>query len=273
MPSPERRLELSDTVAVIVGAGGGIGRVAARALARRGARLILSDADLDRLSRVLGEVRRAGADTAVAVPADVGSDASVRQLARNAVRAAGGVDVLVNASGVLLRGDLRRVGSNDWLWMLDANLLGAVRTTRAFLPHFQKRGAGHIVNAVALGGLVPGDPEAIPGDSGYAAVIAFTHSLSRLLNGSGIDVSLYVVGATSPRIGHGSRSRGGGGARPLRAMDERSRAAEHYAEALVDAIRHPRFLVLADPKEAASLRRRWQDHELTGKLEVAIRRG
>jgi len=254
---------LTGAVAVIVGGASGIGRSAAKALARQGARVVIADFDSARMERTMGELLRLGtADAALALPTDVRNDASVRALARDAVKAMGKVDVVINMAGVLLQGKLDRITSRDWEWMLETNLLGTVRTTTAFLPHLLERGSGHIVNAVGVGGLAPGDPLTIPYDAGHAALVAFTRGLATDLRGTGVNVSLYCTGSRGPRIGQNTRSRGLGRLlHPTEGLEERP-AEEQAADPLIEALHHPRFLILADPSESDRLRRRWEELDL-----------
>ncbi|HEY1455449.1 MAG TPA: SDR family oxidoreductase [Candidatus Dormibacteraeota bacterium] len=257
---------LTGAVAVVVGGASGIGRTVAKALARQGARVVIADFDAARMERTVEELLRLGSsDAALALATDVRSDASVRSLARDAIRTMGRVDILINMAGVLLQGKLGSVTTRDWEWMLETNLLGAVRTTGAFLPHMLERGSGHVVNAVSAGGLVPGDPLTIAYDSGYAALVAFTRSLAVGVRGTGVKVSLYCTGAKGPRIGQNTRSRGLGRLlHPAAGLEERS-AADQMADSLLAALHEPRFLILADPGESESLRGRWEDLELSGR--------
>jgi NAD(P)-dependent dehydrogenase (short-subunit alcohol dehydrogenase family) len=248
-------------VAVVTGGGSGVGRAVALAVARQGANVVVADFDVPRMERTVEEVLKLGScEAAIALSTDVRSDASVRSLARDSIKAMGRVDILVNAAGVLLQGKLDRISSHDWGWMLDTNLLGPVRTTTNFLPHMTARGSGHIVNAVSYGGLLPGDPMTIPYDSGHAALAAFTEGLARQLQGTGVFVSLYCPGSKSPRIGQNTRSRGMG--RFLRGPDQaedRSRLFDPLVTGLIESLHHPRFLILGEPDEAPALQRRW-DH-------------
>ena len=238
-----------------------MGRAVALAVARQGANVVVADFDAPRMERTVEEVLKLGScEAAIALSTDVRSDASVRSLARDSIKAMGRVDILVNAAGVLLQGKLDMISSHDWGWMLDTNLLGPVRTTTNFLAHMTGRGSGHIVNAVSYGGLLPGDPMTIPYDSGHAALAAFTEGLARQLQGSGVFVSLYCPGSKSPRIGQNTRSRGMGRflLGPDRAED-RSRLFDPLVTGLIESLHHPRFLILGEPDEAPALQRRW-DH-------------
>jgi NAD(P)-dependent dehydrogenase (short-subunit alcohol dehydrogenase family) len=252
---------LGAKVALVVGGGSGVGKAIAKALARQGANIVVADFDVPRMEKTVEDVLKlATCESAIAISTDVRSDASVRSLARDSIKAMGQVDILVNAAGVLLQGKLEKISSHDWSWMLDTNLLGPVRTITNLLPHMTARGSGHIVNAVSYGGLLPGDPMTIPYDSGHAALAAFTEGLARQLKGTGVFVSLFCPGSKSQRIGQNTRSRGiGRWLGDVDQADEGSRLLDPLVTGLIESIHHPRFLILGDPSEADAVRARW-DH-------------
>jgi NAD(P)-dependent dehydrogenase (short-subunit alcohol dehydrogenase family) len=246
---PAPRGALSGKVAVVVGGASGIGRTAANALARQGARVVIADFDSERMERTVEEILELGLADALALSTDVRSDASVRSMAGDAIKAMGEVDILINMAGVLLEGPLDRIKPSDWKWMLQTNLLGAVRTTLALLPHMKERRSGHIVNTISAGGLEPRDPLTIAYDTGHAALASFTRSLANDLSGTGINVSLYCTGQAGPRIGQNTRSRGMGRLlHPAQDLEE-SRPSDKLVDGLIDALHHPRFLVQADKSE------------------------
>jgi NAD(P)-dependent dehydrogenase (short-subunit alcohol dehydrogenase family) len=256
---PPARGGLGGKVAVVVGGGSGVGRAVAKALARQGANVVVADFDRPRMERTLEEILELGTDeAAIALATDVRNDGSVRSLARDSIKSMGHVDIVVNAAGVLLQGKLERITTADWTWMLETNLLGAVRTTNAFLPHMTERGSGHIVNAVSFGGLLPGDPMTIPYDTGHAALAAFTESVAQQLRGTGVFISLYCPGSKSPRIGQNTRSRGMGRWLGGVGAEQAARNLEQLVDALIESFHHPRFLVLGDPGEAAAIEHRWE---------------
>lgn len=248
-------------MAVVIGGGSGVGKAIAKALARQGANLVVADFDTPRMEKTVEEVLKlASCESAIALSTDVRSDASVRSLARDSIKAMGKVDILVNAAGVLLQGKLDKISTRDWTWMLETNLLGPVRAVNNFLPHMVERGSGHVVNAASYGGLLPRDPMTIPYDSGHAALAAFTEGLARQVQGTGVFVSLYCPGSNSPRIGQNTRSRGIG--RWLGGADQAedgSRLLDPLVTGLIESMPHPRFLILGNPDDRAALQRRW-DH-------------
>src|SRR5207249_10208002 len=142
----------------------------AHALARQGARVVIADFDSERMERTVEEILELGIAEALALTTDVRSDASVRSMAGDAIKAMGQVDILVNMAGVLLEGPLDRIKTSDWKWMLETNVLGTVRTTMAVVPHMTERGSGHIVNAVPVGSLGKTSLHDVAYDSAYAAV-------------------------------------------------------------------------------------------------------
>ncbi len=263
---PRSHGSFSQQVAVIVGGGSGLGRAVARALAHQGANIVVADFDGPRMDRTVEEVLRLGtSEAAIALSTDVRSDSSVRSLARDALKSMGRVDVVVNAAGVLLQGKLDKISGDDWAWMLETNLVGAVRSSNAFVQHMTARGSGHIVNVVSYGGLVQTDPNSLPYDTGHAALAVYTEGLAQQLQGTGVSASIFCPGAKGPRIGQNTRSRGVGRlfSGPDKGADT-STALEQLASSLIEGMQHKRFLILGDPSEAAVFEGRW-DHLDAGK--------
>ncbi len=181
-------------VAVITGAGNGLGRQHALELARRGARVVVNDigsaADgMPAAERVVAEIRSSGGEAA----ADTGSMANeqaVEALIGRAVETFGGVDILVNNAGNAIARPLWKLSTDELKQVLDVHLFGTFWAMRAALPHMRKRGYGRIVNtASALGAF--GAPHSTPYAAAKAGIIAMTRVAS--LDASGLDIRVNAI--------------------------------------------------------------------------------
>jgi NADP-dependent 3-hydroxy acid dehydrogenase YdfG len=177
VPGNDRR------VAVITGASSGFGAATARTLAREGFLPVLGARRLDRLQAVAAE------SGGVAFQLDVRDPESIERFCRDVDERFGHVDVLVNNAGLAL--GLSPVGEtddDDWVVMLETNVLGLLRVTRAFLPLLRKAPLGHIVNLGSIASF-----EVYRGGAGYSAtkhaVRAVTRTLRIELNGEPIRVT------------------------------------------------------------------------------------
>ncbi|WP_040869428.1 SDR family NAD(P)-dependent oxidoreductase [Nocardia exalbida] len=164
-----------DKVCVITGAGSGIGRALAENLARRGAKLALSDIDVDGLAETTRRCEQLGAQVKSDRLNVVEREAVI--LYADAVKAHfGTVHQVYNNAGIAHHGEVIRSEYKDFERVMDVDFWGVVNGTKAFLPMVIESGDGHIVNVSSLFGLI-----AIPGQSAYNAakfaVRGFTESL------------------------------------------------------------------------------------------------
>jgi NAD(P)-dependent dehydrogenase (short-subunit alcohol dehydrogenase family) len=125
--------------AVVTGGASGIGRATAELLAARGAQVAVLDLDPSSVDKPL-----------LAHQADVGDDTSVRAAVAAAAGDLGGLDVLVNNAGIGARGTVEDNDDDEWRRVLDVNVLGMVRTTRAALPHLRESAHAAIVNTCSI---------------------------------------------------------------------------------------------------------------------------
>src|SRR6185503_11716638 len=136
---------LANQVAVVTGAGRGIGRAIALKFATAGADIVCVSRTVENSEKVAGEVKSLGR-RAWAVAVDVADSAAVAAAAERILTEAGRVDILVNNAGVTRDGLLMRMSDADWDTVLNTNLKGAFSFTKAFSRAFLKQRSGRIIN-------------------------------------------------------------------------------------------------------------------------------
>jgi NAD(P)-dependent dehydrogenase (short-subunit alcohol dehydrogenase family) len=184
-------------VAVVTGAGGGLGRVFCTALAVAGAGVVAADVDLEAAERSAEAARGAGAE-AIAVQVDVSDRDSTVGMAESCGRRFGGIDVLVNNAalyGDLERLPFERIATDDWDRVMAVNAKGPWLCTAAVLPHMRRRGGGSVVN-IASATFFSGSPLLAHYVASKGAVIALTRALARELGEHRIRVNAVAPGFT-----------------------------------------------------------------------------
>ena len=172
------KLRLDGRVAVVTGAGQGIGAACARALGEAGAKVVLADLQPDRVQRTTDELRKLGQD-AHGLVLDVTKSAAVDAVAEQVGNEHGRVDVLVNNAGVA-RSDVRAEDITDehWRFHMDVNLDGLFWCCRAFGRRMLAQGKGAIVNIGSMSGFIVNKPQP---QAFYNASKAAVHHLTRSL--------------------------------------------------------------------------------------------
>jgi NAD(P)-dependent dehydrogenase (short-subunit alcohol dehydrogenase family) len=187
-------LRLSDHVAVVTGAGRGIGRAVALAFAREGAAVVLAARSAAELTRVAREVAGTGG-RALALPADVREEAAVAALVRRALAELGRIDILVTAAGAAAFGPAVDVKPADWDQLLAVNLRAAFLCCRAVLPGMMARRRGTIIN---IGSVVTS--RTLTGTAAYTAskygLLGFSRVLAEEMRPHGVRVGVLSAGAT-----------------------------------------------------------------------------
>ena len=183
---------LADKVAVVTGAGRGIGRAIALAYARMGADVACVSRTEENSAKVAAEVEALGR-RAWPLAVDVSDTAAVDAAAKGILELAGRVDILVNNAGVTRDNLLMRMSEEEWDTVLNTNLKGAFNFTRALTRPFIKQRSGRIINIASVIGLIGN-----AGQSNYAAskaaLIGFTKSVARELAPRGITVNAIAPG-------------------------------------------------------------------------------
>ena len=149
--------EFKDKVAVITGAGSGIGRGLARRAAREGMKVVLADIEGDALNKTEDELKKSGTD-AIAVLLDVSKAEDIENLARITIDTFGEVHLLCNNAGVGMGGFLWDCTFTDFNWVIGVNLWGVIHGIRTFIPIMLKQdNECHIVNTASMSGLITGE--------------------------------------------------------------------------------------------------------------------
>ena len=216
----------SRRVALVTGAGRGIGLAIATALSRDGWTVALADLDE-------GVAQKAAADLSgecIGLAVDVADQASMTTLVREVEERLGPLDLLVNNAGVMWVGPFDEEPESASRRMLEVNLIGVINGFRVVAPLMRRRGRGHILTiASAASRLAP------PGEATYAAskhgVLGYCTAVRRELKSSGVDVSLICPVVVRTELAAGTSS---GAAPTLR--------PEQVAKAVMDVVRRPRFV-------------------------------
>lgn len=253
-------MKVSNRVAVITGAGSGIGRATAIALARRGCHLALADIDRVSVKDTAGMLANLGVRATTHV-LDVADRDAVRALPGAVYAAHQRVDILVNNAGVALGGSFEQVSEEDFDWLFDINFNAVVRMTRAFLPILRQSDDARIVNMSSIYGIV-----SPPGQSAYSAskfaVRGFSNALRHELEGSSVGVSLVHPGGVATSIARNARAPQGA---PRDEIEHGRKAAERLLRLAPEAAgeiiargierREARILVGSDARMVSILER------------------
>jgi NAD(P)-dependent dehydrogenase (short-subunit alcohol dehydrogenase family) len=243
------------SLALVTGAGSGIGRATALALAREGAAVLCADLDLGAAQRTADDCAAvttpsapAGrADASRAFEVDVADAEAMGDLAKQVEADHGALDVLVNNAGVGVSGHFLDTGLDDWDWILGVNLRGVIHGCRAFGPSMVERGRGHVVIVSSALGYTPRATE-----PAYITTKAGVLALARCLRADwarhGVGVSAICPGVIATPIVSSTRFLGERSSPKIvnQGKDlfaKRGHRPELVGDAIVDAVRRNRPVV------------------------------
>ena len=186
-------MRFENQVAVVTGAGRGIGHAIAVRLAKEGARVASVSRTGANAEKTASEINQLRDDAAKAYAVDVADQAAVQKAAAEIFEAFGRVDILVNNAGVTRDGLSMRMSMDDWDTVLNTNLKGAFNFTQAVMRPMIKQRSGRIINISSIAGLTGN-----AGQANYAAskagLIGLTKTLARELASRGITVNAVAPG-------------------------------------------------------------------------------
>jgi NAD(P)-dependent dehydrogenase (short-subunit alcohol dehydrogenase family) len=239
--------DLSGKVAVVTGAGSGIGRATALLLARRGARVHAADLNLPTVESVSAEAQ-AALGSAVAHGLDVTDPEAVEALAAEVFAAEGGTDILHNNAGIGHGGNIEAITVEDWQRVIAVNLLGVAYGVQAFAPRMLSQGRpATIVNTASLAGLIPVARMA-PYCASKFGVVGMSEALNAELSPRGIRVVAVCPGLINTAIVQEGVMRGELGEAQSSAVafyEKHGATPESVAEVVLKAVARPRPIVPA----------------------------
>jgi NAD(P)-dependent dehydrogenase (short-subunit alcohol dehydrogenase family) len=263
-------MNLDGKVAVITGAGSGIGRELALACAREGAKVVLADIDEPGTAQTAAQMPPAAAT--LQVRCDVSKPGQLENLAARTYERFGATHLLFNNAGVAVCGPAWTATLEDWKWVLDINLMGVVHGIRAFVPRMlAQQGEGHVVNTASVAGFL-----SLPGSAVYCASKHAVVTLSECLHHdlqvakARIGVSVLCPAFVNTGIAQSQRNRPGelAATNPLAAPYEDAMrkavaagriSAADVARLTLDAVRDGRFYVLPHAKIKQAIETRMTD--------------
>jgi NAD(P)-dependent dehydrogenase (short-subunit alcohol dehydrogenase family) len=241
-------MNIADTVIVVTGGGGGIGRALCRRFAAGGARcVVVADIDGDAAARVASEI------DGVAVAADVSREADIARLVQQTIDACGRIDLFCSNAGIALTGG-EETADADWLRCWGVNVMAHVYAARAVIPQMLAQGGGYLLQTLSAAGLLTHIQSATYSVTKHAA-LAFAEWLAITYGDRGIRVSALCPQGVRTDMLQRAAAEGRG------FLLDGALEPEQVAEDVVKGLADERFLILPHPEVAEYFRRKAADYE------------
>ncbi|EOB6979369.1 TPA: SDR family oxidoreductase [Staphylococcus aureus] len=181
---------LTDKIAVVTGAGSGIGEAIATLLHEEGAKVVLAGRNKDKLQNVANQLAQ---DSVKVVPTDVTKKEEVDELIKMAQQTFGGLDIVINSAGQMLSSKITDYQVDEWDSMIDVNIKGTLYTAKAALPTMLEQSSGHLINIASISGF-----EVTKSSTIYSATKAAVHTITQ-----GLEKELAKTGVKVTSISPG----------------------------------------------------------------------
>lgn len=206
-------------IAVVTGAGSGIGRAIAQCLSSNGSRVYCTDINLSAAEQTAEMLT-----DAKAYALDVTDAEAVSAFANEVFQREGRVDLLFNNAGVGHAGAMVDTELADWKWVMDVNVMGVVHGLHAFLPRMLSQTTpAHIINTASGAGIIP-MPRTAPYCASKHAIVGLSQSLASELHGTNVGLTILCPGTINTAIIKNTKMRGSS------AQERQAQAVNHYAE-------------------------------------------
>ncbi|HDG9483223.1 TPA: SDR family oxidoreductase [Staphylococcus aureus] len=187
---------LTDKIAVVTGAGSGIGEAIATLLHEEGAKVVLAGRNKDKLQNVANQLAQ---DSVKVVPTDVKNKEEVDELMKIAQQTFGGLDIVINSAGQMLSSKITDYQVDEWDSMIDVNIKGTLYTAQAALPTMLEQSSGHLINIASISGFEVTKSSTIYSAT-KAAVHTITQGLEKELAKTGVKVTSISPGMVDTAI-------------------------------------------------------------------------
>ncbi|HHA0103801.1 TPA: SDR family oxidoreductase [Staphylococcus aureus] len=187
---------LTDKIAVVTGAGSGIGEAIATLLHEEGAKVVLAGRNKDKLQNVANQLAQ---DSVKVVPTDVTNKEEVDELMKIAQQTFGGLDIVINSAGQMLSSKITGYQVDEWDSMIDVNIKGTLYTAQAALPTMLEQSSGHLINIASISGFEVTKSSTIYSAT-KAAVHTITQGLEKELAKTGVKVTSISPGMVDTAI-------------------------------------------------------------------------
>ncbi|HEH9319833.1 TPA: SDR family oxidoreductase [Staphylococcus aureus] len=187
---------LTDKIAVVTGAGSGIGEAIATLLHEEGAKVVLAGRNKDKLQNVANQLAQ---DSVKVVPTDVTKKEEVDELIKMAQQTFGGLDIVINSAGQMLSSKITDYQVDEWDSMIDVNIKGTLYTAKAALPTMLEQSSGHLINIASISGFEVTKSSTIYSAT-KAAVHTITQGLEKELAKTGVKVTSISPGMVDTAI-------------------------------------------------------------------------
>lgn len=187
---------LTDKIAVVTGAGSGIGEAIATLLHEEGAKVVLVGRNKDKLQNVANQLAQ---DSVKVVPTDVTKKEEVDELIKMAQQTFGGLDIVINSAGQMLSSKITDYQVDEWDSMIDVNIKGTLYTAKAALPTMLEQSSGHLINIASISGFEVTKSSTIYSAT-KAAVHTITQGLEKELAKTGVKVTSISPGMVDTAI-------------------------------------------------------------------------